>query len=345
MKHLFLVSVLFFSVTANSQTRDSADKFSELSKMLNDLFGEIDGKELPAFTAKDLDGKTHTNKDILAKATFLNFWFAGCPPCIAEIPQLNRLYNMFKDSAGVQFYSITYETEENAKRAVSKYGINYPVLLVSPDVATLLKFGWGYPTNIILDGKGIIRYSLTGGSTEKAKEIDEYFKPGVKRLLKGGPWTEVAKPVDSLNKKSDIVFIDSFSKIQSFNELINYFKGQSLFIDLWASWCLPCRQEFLSKNSVDSFLRDHKIVRLFISVDNPTATENWKVLIYKYGLSGYHLLAGKELRVDLKRKVYRSETIDLPRYIIVKEGKIVELNAFRPSDDKKLINQLSKKLF
>ncbi|MDQ3549933.1 MAG: redoxin domain-containing protein [Bacteroidota bacterium] len=345
MKHLFLLGILLFSITANSQTKDSADKFSELSKMLNDFFGDIDGKELPAFTAKDLEGKTYTNKNILAKATFLNFWFAGCQPCIAEIPHLNRLYKTFKDSTGVQFYSITYETEENARKAVNKHGINYPVVLVSHDTAKLLNFGRGYPTNIILDGKGKIRYSLSGGSKETAKEIDEYFRPGVERLLKGGPWIEVAKPVESVNKKSDIVFIDSFSKIQSFNELINYFKGQSLFIDLWASWCLPCRQEFLSKNSVNSFLSDHQIARLFISVDDPKATENWKSLIYKYQLRGYHFLAGKELIEDLKQKVYRSETIDLPRYIIVKEGKIVELNAFRPSDDKKLINQLSEKLF
>ena len=345
MKHLFLICVLFLSISANSQVKDSADKFSELSKMLNDLFGEIDGKELPAFTAKDLEGKTYTNKNILAKATFLNFWFAGCQPCIGEIPHLNRLYKTFKNSTGVQFYSITYETEENAKKAVNKYGINYPVLLVSRDTAKLLNFGRGYPTNIILDGMGIIRYSLSGGSKETAKEIDEYYKPGLERLLNGGPWIEVAKTVDSLNKKSDIVFIDSFSKIQSVSALINYFKGQSLFIDLWASWCLPCRQEFLSKNSVDSFLTKHKIVRLFISVDDPKATENWKSLIYKYQLSGYHLLAGKELIKDLKQKIYKSETIDLPRYIIVKEGKVVELNALRPSDDKKLINQLSEKLF
>ena len=245
MKHLFLVCVLFLSISANSQVKDSADKFSELSKMLNDFFGDIDGKELPAFTAKDLEGKTYTNKNILAKATFLNFWFAGCQPCIGEIPHLNRLYKTFKNSTGVQFYSITYETEENAKKAVNKYGINYPVLLVSRDTAKLLKFGWGYPTNIILDSKGFIRYSLTGGSTET--EIDGYFKPGVERLLKSGPWIEVAKPAASLNKKPDIVFIDSFSKMKSFNELINYFKGQSLFIDLWASWCVPCQEEFLSK--------------------------------------------------------------------------------------------------
>jgi hypothetical protein len=61
MKHLFLLGILLFSITANSQIKDSADKFSELSKMLNDFFGDIDGKELPAFTAKDLEGKTYIN--------------------------------------------------------------------------------------------------------------------------------------------------------------------------------------------------------------------------------------------------------------------------------------------
>jgi thiol-disulfide isomerase/thioredoxin len=137
------------------------------------------------------------------------------------------------------------------------------------------------------------------------------------------------------------------SKIQSLNDLTNYFKEQSLYIDIWASWCLPCLQEFSSKNeSVDSFLTRHNVVRIFLSIDNPKVKKNWETLVYKYQLTGYHLLAGSELIKDIRQNIFKSEkTIEIPRYIIVKQGKIVELNAFPPSDGQKLISQLAEKIF
>jgi len=108
---------------------------------------------------------------------------------------------------------------------------------------------------------------------------------------------------------------------------------------------LPCRKDFDSRNYLDSFLAKHKIVPVFISIDNPKVREVWKNFIYKHQLNGYHLLAGQELMKDLKQKAYKNGAIDIPRYIIIKKGKIIEANAFRPGDGQKLLEQLTKKLF
>jgi len=251
---------------------------------------------------------------------------------------------MMKDSSDFQFFAITWESEAHAKEAIKKYDIHVPVLLISPREARQVTFGRGYPTSMVLDRDGKIRSILSGGPLKPGPRFESYWKQEIEKLLKGDSSIEVSKPVQISSNNPDIVFIDSLLKIQSLNGLTNYFKGQSLFIDLWASWCLPCRQEFTSNNSVDSFLSKHRIAQLFVSVDNPKARDAWKSLIYEYQLKGYHLLAGKELIKDLKQKIYKNEAIDIPRYIIVKNGKIVELNAFRPSDDQKLLKQLTEKL-
>jgi len=344
MKYLILISALFVFISASSQVSDSMEVETMRSLVLqfnNDAAASV----LPDFTAEDLAGKTYTNNIVRnGKVTFINLWFVSCPPCIAEIPNLNRLYDMMKDSPDFQVFAITWESEANAKEAIQKYDIHFPVLLTSGGEALKLTFGRGFPADIVLDKEGKMRSILSGGSLNPGAGFELYWKQEIEKLLKGDSPISVSKPVNSSGNKSGIVFIDSPLKIQSLDALLNYFKGQSLFIDLWASWCLPCRQEFNSKNSVGSFLSKHEIVQLFISIDNPYAEQIWKSLIYEYKLNGYHLLAGAELSKDLKQKIYKNEAIDIPRYIIVKNGKIVELNAFRPSDDQKLLKQLTEKL-
>jgi thiol-disulfide isomerase/thioredoxin len=345
MKTIFFSLALFIFFDATSQVNESLKKMEEWRLFNESYFENIEGKVLPDFTAKGLRGKILTKNTIRRKkVTFINIWFVSCAPCIAEIPNLNRLYDMMKGNPDVQFFAITYEPEAQAKEAIRKYDIHFPVLLTSYIEAQQLTFGRGYPANMVLDRAGRIHTVLSGGSPDPDHGFELFWKLEIEKILKGDTLIEAPKPIQITGNKSGIVFIDSQLKIQSINALANYFKEQPIFIDLWASWCLPCREDFNSKNFVDSFLNKHKIARLFISIDNPKASESWKSLVYKYQLNGYHLLAGKELIVDIKQTVYKNEAINIPRYIIVKNGKVVELNAFRPSDGQKLIDQLIEKL-
>jgi thiol-disulfide isomerase/thioredoxin len=346
MKRIFLLLPLFIFINANCQVNDSLKKMEEQREFNEGYFENITGKVLPAFSAKDLNGKIYTGSTITnGKVTFMNFWFSSCEPCIIEIPNLNRLYQMVKGDPNVQFFAITWDTEEQAKETIKKYNIEFPVLIISQTEANKVNFGRGYPTNMVLDKKGQIRSVLSGGSRNAGSEFEKYWDREIDRAFVGNIFT-IPQPVQVQKNLSNITFIDS-SKIKSLNDLIHSFKEQFLYIDIWASWCLPCRQEFASKNnSVDSFLNKHNVARLYLSIDNPKVKEVWETLVYKYQLTGYHLLAGSDLFRDIKQNIFKSEnTIEIPRYTIVKNGKIVELNAFLPSDGQKLISQLTEKLF
>lgn len=61
MKYFLLIAALFIFINANSQVKDSVNETALMVNAMNHLFGKVDGKELPAFTAKDLNGKTYTN--------------------------------------------------------------------------------------------------------------------------------------------------------------------------------------------------------------------------------------------------------------------------------------------
>lgn len=345
MKTIFLLPLLFFFMKTSCQVDDSLKKMEAQREVNEAFFENITGKVLPDFTAKDLSGQIYTGSTITnGKVTFLNFWFSGCMPCIEEMPNLNKLYAMVKNKSGVQFFSITWDAEETVKETIKKYNIEFPVLITSPTEADELNFGRGYPTTMVLDKKGQIRSVLSFGAADTGSGFEKYWYREIDRTLTGNAFT-MPSPVQIQKDLPGITFIES-SKIKSINDLAHFFKEQYVYIDIWASWCISCRREFASKNdAIDSFLNKHNIARVYLSIDDPKVKPVWEKLVYKYHLIGYHLLAGADLFEDIQKHIFKSEnSVEVPRYIIVKNGKIVELNAFLPSDGQKLISQLTEKL-
>jgi peroxiredoxin len=80
------------------------------------------------FTLTDLQGKSWNLRDLRGKVVLVNFWATWCPPCRKEMPDLDTLYNRFKDQG---FVVLAISDEESAKVApfISERKISYPVLL------------------------------------------------------------------------------------------------------------------------------------------------------------------------------------------------------------------------
>ena len=183
MKIIFTVFALFVLSNTYGQKKDSLNEIREVKKYLDSTLDKVEGKMLPGFAAVDVNGKMYTNADFRkAKATFVNVWFISCPPCIAEIPNLNRLYAMMKDSSDVQFFAITMEPESRLKEAIAKYGIHFPVFMTTRKTSDQLTFGRGYPTNLIVDQEGKVRFLASVGSLNPGPEVETYFMEEIEKL-------------------------------------------------------------------------------------------------------------------------------------------------------------------
>lgn len=119
------------------------------------------------------------------------------------------------------------------------------------------------------------------------------------------------------------------------------FKDKAVFIDLWATWCAPCIQEFAYKEKLDKFLHDNNIEMLYISMDEIKDSVNWKKIVTKSLLGNNHIIAGEQLRANLIRTVFKTQQWSIPRYVLLDQmGNIVIADAKRPSSEDLLFKDI-----
>lgn len=119
------------------------------------------GAKLNMLSAKDMDGKWVDNKAVKGKIVVLNFWFIGCPPCKAEIPELNKLVADNAADPDIIFVAVGLDRRWEINDFIKTHPFNYR------QIAEARRYcdGYGiklYPTNVIIDKQGVIRYSAVG---------------------------------------------------------------------------------------------------------------------------------------------------------------------------------------
>lgn len=146
------------------------------------------------------------------------------------------------------------------------------------------------------------------------------------------------------NAQKDFVtsqkFVANYDQVNSLDELMGQFKDKTVFVDIWATWCGPCKAEFAHGADLDKFLTSKGVEMLYISMDKESADQQWKDMIKYYKLSGNHIRTNMALQTDLINKLWEGKGYGIPRYLILKNGKLAVADALRPSDKEKLYKQI-----
>jgi len=123
------------------------------------------------FNLKDLSGKELTLSDLKGKKVFLNFWATWCPPCKAEMPEIEKLYQETKDSNLVIVAVEIGEPLTTVKSFIDSNKYNFKVL-IDPDQSVASKYNIAsIPTSYFIDVDGnIVSKNVGGMSIDQMKE-------------------------------------------------------------------------------------------------------------------------------------------------------------------------------
>ncbi|MDO9273948.1 MAG: redoxin domain-containing protein [Lutibacter sp.] len=109
-------------------------------------------------------------------------------------------------------------------------------------------------------------------------------------------------------------------------------KGKYVYIDVWATWCAPCKAEIPFLKSLEKEFMGKNIQFVSISVDKPEAHETWKQMVADEQLGGIQLYADNNFESQF---ILDYGINAIPRFILIDgAGNIVDADAPRPSDPK-----------
>lgn len=121
------------------------------------------------FRLIDYQGNTVSLSELKDKPVFLNFWATWCPPCIAELPSIQNLYNQFHDK--VHFVFISNEEPEVVNRFMKDKGYSLPLYALAGPVPDAFETST-IPTTYVISKSGrLVLYKTGAANWDSRKTI------------------------------------------------------------------------------------------------------------------------------------------------------------------------------
>jgi peroxiredoxin/Tfp pilus assembly protein PilF len=142
----------------------------------------------PDFSITTDEGKNISLEDLHGKVVLLDFWGTWCKPCVASIPALRRLNEKYANEPSFVMIGVSSDGDAEKWRAfTAKEKMAWHQYLDS-DRSVQRAFGVrAFPTYIVLDAEGVIRFRLMGMGFEKEAALADAISKQVKLLAKSSP--------------------------------------------------------------------------------------------------------------------------------------------------------------
>jgi len=127
-----------------------------------------EGKPAPDFVLKTLDGETVRLSDLQGQAVLINFWATWCTPCRREMPEIQTVYEEYKDQGFVVIAVNIQESSEQVRAWAEEFGLTFPIAMDSTGAVTneylLLDV---LPTTVFVGRDGVIKSIYRGQMDQK----------------------------------------------------------------------------------------------------------------------------------------------------------------------------------
>lgn len=146
----------------------------------------------------------------------------------------------------------------------------------------------------------------------------------------------------------DIIIPDDYRTFQHIKAFVKQFRGKVVYLDIWGTWCGPCKEEMRYLPSIKKQVEGKEIIFLYLDMDDDDHDDRWREYIQANAITGVHLRKNNEHVQSIWKELLPDDPSRHGRYptyfIFDKNGNLVADDIKRPSAGKDLIIQLEKYL-
>ena len=130
----------------------------------------------------DIDGNVYCKRELENNILVLNFWATWCSPCIAELPELNKLVDNYSDK-DVLFFAPTLENGQILEAFLSNREFRYTIVPGATEITESIKT-YALPTHVLIDQKGTVQFIQVGADSQTiyevlSNEIDKFLQSDI----------------------------------------------------------------------------------------------------------------------------------------------------------------------
>jgi len=135
----------------------------------------ISAASAEGFSLVDAKGKTHRLQDYKGKWVLVNFWATWCPPCLEEMPDLQKLHETHKDLVVIGI-AMDYKDPQYVISFAEDLLVTFPIVLGNQKIAAQIGKISGLPTTYLYSPQGTLAAQNVGALTRQAVEryIDQW---------------------------------------------------------------------------------------------------------------------------------------------------------------------------
>lgn len=189
--------------------------------------------------------------------------------------------------------------------------------------------------------------ALGGHNPKNIVSIYDGFKqkyPHSEYISWFGPAIDTIRQKENQPLTADMVFVaDNGTKLNTMDDLLALTKGKTVLLDMWGTWCVPCRNEIHDNGpAIKAYFKGKELDYFYVANRDLNHGDEWKKLIAYFDMKGTHILANANLSKDIMTKV---KGTGYPTYVIIKKDGTYELSkAGYPMKRDVLIKQLEAAL-
>ena len=172
---IVLVLIVFFSPSAKALLIRGLMQFGLFQPDISQPIKITGNTSLPNITFQNTNGQILNLSDQKGKVILMNFWATWCPPCVAEMPSVNELYEKLQHNKNIVFIMVDADHDFNKSVPfMNKHQFTLPLYEANSEMPENL-LGGSIPTTVIFDKNGQLVFHHEGAGDYSSVKVADYL--------------------------------------------------------------------------------------------------------------------------------------------------------------------------